>query len=71
MSASTIQQGFILNKSTFTRRGKVYVELWVKTPRSTPSLITTPQNPTSYLSVDHSNELRNIAERISPKIRNT
>jgi len=68
MSASTIQQGFILNKSTFTRRGKVYVELWVKTPSSTARLISSPQYPTCFVSVDHANDLRNIAERISAKI---
>lgn len=68
MSASTIQQGFILNKSTFTRRGKVYVELWVKTPGNTVRLISSPQNPTCFVSIDQANDLRKIAERIPAKI---
>ena len=46
----------------------MYVELWVKTPSSTARLISSPQYPTCFVSVDHANDLRNIAERISAKI---
>ena len=68
MSATTIQQGFILNKSTITRRGKVYVELWVKTPSNTTRLISAPQSPTCFVSIEYIDLLRKIAERISAKI---
>ena len=68
MSATTIQQGFILNKSTITRRGEVYVELWVKTPSNTTRLISAPQSPTCFVSIEYIDLLRKIAERISAKI---
>lgn len=51
MSEQVIQRGFILNKNTFTQRGKVYVELWVKTDMGTVRLISTPQQPTCFVSV--------------------
>ena len=68
MSAPVIQQGFILNKSTFTQRGKVYVELWVKTANNTARLISSPQNPTCFVSLEQSAALNDIAARIPAKI---
>lgn len=68
MSAPIIQQGFILNKNTFTRQGKVYVELWVKTASGTARLISSPQKPTCFVSLEQSASLRNIAARIPANI---
>lgn len=64
MQASSIQQGFILNKGTFTLRGKVYVELWVKTPTGTVRLISAPQAPTCFVALEHVEALQSIAQRV-------
>ncbi|GFD95204.1 DNA polymerase [Alteromonas sp. KUL156] len=68
MPSSTLIQGFILNKSTFTRRGKVYVELWVKTANQIVKLVSSPQFPTCFVSVEQMSLLRELAERALLKL---
>jgi len=51
MQDANIRQGFILNKATFNRQGKTFVELWVKTDTGTIRLITAPQQPTCFVAL--------------------
>lgn len=68
MPSTSIHQGFILNKSTFTVRGKVYVELWVKTAKQIVKLISAPQNPTCFVAEEHEPLLKELADHISLKL---
>lgn len=52
-----IKQGYILNKSTFTEKGKAFVELWVKTQEKTVRLVSAPQQPTCFVAMDNKAKL--------------
>lgn len=62
MQDANIRQGFILNKATFNRQGKTFVELWVKTDTGTIRLITAPQQPTCFVALSELDKLQRIAE---------
>lgn len=57
MQKSSLEQGFILSKGTFTRDGKVFVELWVKTNTGYVRLISEPQQPTCFVAVKEQEQL--------------
>ncbi len=57
MQKSSLEQGFILSKGTFTRDGKVFVELWVKTNTGYVRLISDPQQPTCFVTVKEQEQL--------------
>jgi DNA polymerase-2 len=52
-----IKQGYILNKSTFTEKGKTFVELWVKTREKTVRLVSVPQQPTCFVAMENKERL--------------
>ncbi|WP_338518730.1 DNA polymerase II [Alteromonas gracilis] len=59
MKKASLEQGFILSKGTFTRDGKVFVELWVKTNTGCARLISEPQQPTCFIKMKEQERLRN------------
>ncbi len=71
MSHSVINQGFILSKGTFHRRGKAYVELWVKTDEGPVHLISSAQCPLCFIARDQVDTLKQKATALLNKLHLT
>ena len=68
MSKPLIKQGFILSKGTFTRSGKVHVELWVKTDTTTVKLISEPQQPVCFVATTQQDDLLAVLDTLHKHI---
>ncbi|BFT31409.1 DNA polymerase II [Alteromonas sp. D210916BOD_24] len=69
MPDSVIKQGFILNKGTFHRKGKVYVELWVRTDEGAVRLVSPAQYPSCFVASDQVETLKQKATSLVNKLK--